>query len=653
MRIGVNAVPLRVSGGGARYVFSELMERLLTLDEQNEYVIFSHFLGLSVVNQLSAVHRHLPGSRRRGAVPIVEVSHEDDVFHHRDSFDLFFGPLNNLQPRLYDRPSVAILHDIQEQFFPEYFSPGDLQARNEIYPEICRSATVLVTISEFCKQSIVEKFGIAPEKIEVVYNAPQSRLVERPAGDDGNWQRTALPEHFLFYPANCYLHKNHALLLDALVQMRDSGRATPHVVFTGFELPGGYPLRDEIKRRELADRCQVFSEIHVDEMRYLYRHADALVMPTRFEGFGMPAVEALACGCPVVCADVPALREVAGDQALYFDPDDSAGLIEQIERITEDAALREQLARDGVELAKRYSWEQSARRIMASFDRAMSEHNAQPTIPTAAAAVAEPRIGVLITAPEGGHGVPEAIKGLWSTGYRNAAFRVALRDGTPLDEVRSFLDGASVPYDLVSGEEMGTFERLERFARENHVDLASELIAGHGAILPSGLHGVAAGFGRQPDRPVYLAEGWEQEDGRIRSVARLRLLGTGDWKLEGYLYPEMLFIAPRRLADWPEAAGIIADAGLEWRWALVREAHRSDRLGLLRRSVALCDPNAVSTLARVRALRSGVGVVHSANGQSQNGWVRGLKPVLLPMSRILPTRLREKGKQVWRHLVNG
>ena len=98
-----------------------------------------------------------------------------------------FGPLNNLNPRLYDRPSVAILHDIQEQYFPEYFSRSDLLARQEIYPEICRSATTVVAISQFCKQTFVEKFGIDPDKVEVVPNAPQAELLSAAGdGSDGS-----------------------------------------------------------------------------------------------------------------------------------------------------------------------------------------------------------------------------------------------------------------------------------------------------------------------------------------------------------------------------------------------------------------------------------------------------------------------------------
>src|SRR5271170_551760 len=113
MRIGVNAFPLRVATGGVRHLFDGLMPALLELDREHEYVVFSH---------PAAVPRQLCGERVRH----VRVIDEERIYRHRDEFDLYFGPLNNLRPRVYDRPTVAILADIQEHYFPQYFSRAEL-----------------------------------------------------------------------------------------------------------------------------------------------------------------------------------------------------------------------------------------------------------------------------------------------------------------------------------------------------------------------------------------------------------------------------------------------------------------------------------------------------------------------------------------------
>lgn len=671
MRIGVNAVPLRVSGGGARYVFAELMDRLLTIDEHNQYIIFAHFLGLPVINQLPQVHTHLRAERSESPrVRVVEVGGEDDIFAYRDQFDLYFGPLNNLQPRIYDRPSVAILHDIQEQFFPHYFSPGDLAARREIYPEICRSATVLVTISEFCKGTIVEKFGVEPAKVAVMYNAPQSGLLERGEDDPGAWRRAPLPPAFFFYPANCYAHKNHKLLLDALQQQRAAGAAPLPVVFTGFELSGGFPLRAEIERRGLAELCRVIDEVAVDELRYLFRQAVALVMPSEFEGFGLPVVEAFACRCPVLCSDIPALREVAGNAALFFPADDPAALAARMAEVRGDPALRRRLIDAGEARARHFSWDVSARQMLEIFRDAPARffgHHPQRRL----APRWQPRIGVLVSAPRGSNGLADTLKSIWATGYRNVSIRVAAAETPQRAAVDDFLRNAETPVDWLPPGAAPDYRDLLRLAAEEACDVVLELCAGH-ALLPTALHSLAVGYARDADAPVFVGEVWETQPARLISPgrtspvapaaahlpavcgnARLRLLGDGLWKIERNLYPEMLALAPANLARWEGITDQLHAAGGDWRWELLKAAHRQGRLSLLRRSLATCDVSQAALSAHLRAACTGVEAIYDADGVPQpGGWLQRLKPVLRPASRVLPESLRSKGRRIWRHLTN-
>ncbi|MBL8878872.1 MAG: glycosyltransferase family 4 protein [Phycisphaerales bacterium] len=654
MRIGVNAVPLRVSGGGARFVFTELMDRLLALDTRNQYVIFAHFLGLPVINQIRRIHPHLnphvPHDRR---VSVIEVSNEDDIFHHRHEFDLFFGPLNNLQPRIYDRPSVAILHDIQEQFFPQYFSEGDLLARREIYPEICRSATTLVTISEFCKQTIVDKFAIDPHKVEVIYNAPQTALVDRAADDDGEWRREPLPERFFFYPANTYLHKNHETLLDAIALLRRRlGGACPGFVFTGYELPGGCALKAGIESRGIADICRTFNEVHVDELRYLFRSAIAIVMPTMFEGFGMPVVEAMACGCPVACSDLPVLREIGETFALYFDPCRAEAIADSMMRLSDDAPLRARLRDAGMEHARRFTWERSARRMLEIFDEA-----ADRFIGLGGPAHREgdehlPHIGVLVASRGRGLGLPEALKSVLSTGYSRLSIQVVFLE-PPDDNVRAFLERSPYRFEVIDGKEGVTWELLARFAHEHELDLVGEVHAPGGGLLPSALHSLASCFHRDRSRSIYLGEAWEWHHGRVIGDARLRLMGDGLWRMQGFLYPEMMWLNPEAMSRWEAVDDLVREGGGAWRWTITREAQLSGRIALLKRTLALIEPGRVSLADRFRAGQAGLGVVHQANGTPHSsGWLSRLEPVLRPASRVLPTRVREHGKRIWQHLKN-
>ncbi|MFO0838118.1 MAG: glycosyltransferase family 1 protein [Phycisphaerae bacterium] len=653
MRIGINACPLRVSGGGARYVFTELLEHLLEIDDQNEYVIFAQFEGLSVLHQVPRIHQHLfPGRAVRGQVRLIEVASEQDILQYRDEFDLFFGPLNNLQPRIYDRPSVAILHDIQEQYFPQFFSEADLLARREIYPEICRSATVLVAISEYCKQTFIDKFEIEPDKIRVIYNAPQAGLVSRSREDPGAWRREPLPSHYLLYTANCYQHKNHRLLLDALVRLREMG-VTPPVVFVGFELCGGFPLRKEIEARRLGAQCRTFEQVSVDELRHLYFHARAFVMPTLFEGFGIPAIEALSCGCPVICSDIPALREICGSTAQYFDPARVESLVDSIRLILDDEERRREMREAGYRLAADFTWPRAARQMLACFEESARRFFAfDPTDRDAAGRL--PRIGVVVRAQNGAWGVPEAIKNVMAAGYPHAFTRVLLPDGLDNTKVRAFLESAGVEYEQIPSSEMGRWASLRRFAESASLDLVAEVLAGHNRLTATAFHSLAGAFLADPSKVLYLGEAWEVSPSGAFDTARLRRTGDGLVKIHGFVYPEMAFVNSRRLEDWPEGRAAVEAAGAEWRWVLTKEAHRSGRLQTIRRTLAVCNGACVSLLSRYRAARDGSNIVESGNGKSApGGWLVRFKPMLRPVSRVLPGRLREQGRRVWKHLTHG
>ena len=139
---------------------------------------------------------------------------------------------------------------------------------------------------------------------------------------------------FIFFPANRWYHKNHDVLLKALCSLKERNIKV-NAVFTGFDVDGGYPLMSKAEEYNIRDQVHSAGYVTIPQMGYLYSHAEMLVFPSLFEGFGMPPVEAMAAGCPVAVARATCLPEICGDAAEYFDPQDPADVAEAICRIPE------------------------------------------------------------------------------------------------------------------------------------------------------------------------------------------------------------------------------------------------------------------------------------------------------------------------------
>jgi glycosyltransferase involved in cell wall biosynthesis len=267
------------------------------------------------------------------------------------------------------------LVDIQEVFYPEFFTPADRYTRELHFPGSTRMADRVITISEFSRRSIIEHHRVPPDRVAVVYlcadeRYAQSAAVARPPA-------APLPERFVFYPANPWKHKNHDVLLRALRLLREERGRRVDLVLTGFGHDSGSPVEAMAKEYDVCDQVHALGFLAVEELAYLYRRADMLVFPSLFEGFGIPLVEAMAAGCPVVAARATSIPEVAGDAAELFDPGSPAALAAAIERVLDDEAWRETLRTRGFRRQREFSAARMADGHRAVFREAMQAYSSR------------------------------------------------------------------------------------------------------------------------------------------------------------------------------------------------------------------------------------------------------------------------------------
>lgn len=268
--------------------------------------------------------------------------------------------LTNSAPMLY-RPQIATVHDISFERFPETYSRGYRWFYGTMTPRVLRRARTVITVSEFSRAEIGTRHPSAAGRLRVVPNAVDSRFSQAVHAE----QR---PPYFLVV-ASRSPHKNLPRLVDAFrthVVSTGSGTRLLLIGGAGAAFAGGEELH--------ADESVVaLGRVDDDRLIELYAGARGFLFPSLYEGFGIPPLEAQATGTPVASSDRPAMREVLGDSALWFDPESIASIADAIGALDADASLRADLSARGSTNVARFSWSESARLVDDLLDEALGD----------------------------------------------------------------------------------------------------------------------------------------------------------------------------------------------------------------------------------------------------------------------------------------
>jgi glycosyltransferase involved in cell wall biosynthesis len=296
-------------------------------------------------------------------IPMDRFVGEADVFH----------ATWHLLPRLRTPASVMTLYDLSFALFPETHLRVLRWSSNALVPRFLRECDRIIAISESTKRDAVRLYGIPEDKIVVTYLAAEDRF--RPADPDRVAEvrgRLGLPPRFLLYVGTIEPRKNLGVLLGALLRLKAQRREVPLVVAgrLGWLYDG---FLAKIRSLGLESLVLLPGFVPDDDLPALYTAAEGFVYPSVYEGFGIPVLEAMGCGTPVLCSDVSSLPEVAGDAGILLPPGDPAAWAEAIARLTEEPALRRELRERGFRQASRFRWEETARRTWEVY-RATHPH---------------------------------------------------------------------------------------------------------------------------------------------------------------------------------------------------------------------------------------------------------------------------------------
>jgi glycosyltransferase involved in cell wall biosynthesis len=267
-------------------------------------------------------------------------------------------------------PSIYQPWDLQHVHLPQFFTPRERLARDVVLRALCDQARLVVAASSWVRNDLAAHFSIPDEKLALIPAAPVLTAYPKPTAQDLDAARDTLglPDAFLFYPSQTWPHKNHIRLLEAVALLRHEG-IDVSIVCSGAKTDFFHRIEETIRRLRLAQRVRFVGFVSPLEIQCLYRLARGVVLPTRFEGWGMPLMEAFAAGAPVACSRVTSFPELAGDAALFFDPDSVAEIGEAMSRVWNDAELRRRLADRGRRRVESFTWDRVAQMYRAHYRR--------------------------------------------------------------------------------------------------------------------------------------------------------------------------------------------------------------------------------------------------------------------------------------------
>jgi glycosyltransferase involved in cell wall biosynthesis len=360
VRIGIDARKLHDFGIGT-YI-RNLLRQLARLDSQTDFVVLCRPEDCAAVAATGENFRAV--AETAGNYSLAEQI-AIPLALRREAVTLFHAP-HYVLPPLVRCPSVVTIHDCIHLMFPQYLPNRAALAYARTFIGLAaRRATRVLTVSESSKRDILRFVDVEPDKINVIYNAYDERFGIAPPEEDVESvrERYQLHDPFVLYAGNVKPHKNLERLIEAFHLVRRRGLDHLKLVLIGDEISKYAALRHAVHRYQLHRYVRFVGYLPEGTLAVMYRLASVFVFPSLYEGFGLPPLEAMASGTPVVTSNLSSLPEVAGDAAVLVDPYSPEAIADGIHRVLSDDELRGQLRVRGPLRAQQFSWAQSVGRI--------------------------------------------------------------------------------------------------------------------------------------------------------------------------------------------------------------------------------------------------------------------------------------------------
>jgi glycosyltransferase involved in cell wall biosynthesis len=362
-RIVINTIPLQGSLTGVGHYVSQLVRQFRLLDEHNEYTYYYGFFSKNLVgpdHPIQRLRNQLPKTPWFRKTLRQAVFFLSGLFH--SEFDLYFEP-NFIPVKIRARKIVTTVHDFSFRLFPEAHPKDRIHYFEKHFSKSIRRSNRIITDSVYIKSEATELLGLPDEMITPVHLGVDHdvfKIYQKEALESCK-REFSLPERFILFVGTREPRKNLDRLVWAYAELPEQIRREFGLVLVG---PQGWGVGDRLVREKLGDRVTILNYVQTYKLAQIYNLASMFVYPSLYEGFGLPPLEAMACGCPVIASRAASLPEVCGDAAYYVDPKDVHSIAEGMYKVLADDQLGRSLTEKGKERAKLFTWERTAKETL-------------------------------------------------------------------------------------------------------------------------------------------------------------------------------------------------------------------------------------------------------------------------------------------------
>lgn len=383
MNICIDATTLAIAKndrGGVYHYILNLLLALQEVDEQNYYTFWFHFASKSNAERYREARDALcPNGKKNFRVGRSYLPNYRGLYIRLPvelfvgSVDVFHGPAHFVMPTVTGK-AVVTVHDIDFLTIPEYLDPAWVKYKEKYTRLSFKRASRIIAVSDYMKKEIVRHFGVPEEKIHVIYHGVSRYF--RGAKDSkqqirGVLEKLGVVAPYILFVGTFHKNKNIIRLLKAFKRFKQSSELPHRLVLAG----GTGQSYDEAVRTlaelKMRDYVSLLGFVAENDLPAVYTGADLFVLPSLFEGFGMPVVEAMSCGVPVIASNVTSIPEVVGDAGLLFDPYSDEEMAAAMEKVLRDRGFHAILREKGLNRAKQFTWEKAALQTLDVYKAAL------------------------------------------------------------------------------------------------------------------------------------------------------------------------------------------------------------------------------------------------------------------------------------------